>query len=280
MKVDREAPADAADTDPSSAWDHGTNREFYDYYAAQSESPEAIRRARAARDVVLAVMGPLDPGARLDVADIGCGAGTFGLAWAEAGHRVSGLDVNRPLVELARERARERGLDARFEVGSATSLPWPDESMDVCSVPELLEHVAEWRTCLDEFTRILRPGGVLYLTTTNALCPRQAEFNLPGYSWYPGPLKRRYERLAVTTRPDIANHAKYPAVNWFTFYGLRAALAERGCSSLDRFDLLGFKDLGPVKRLIVGSIRALPPLRLAAHMATPGTRLAAIKTGR
>ncbi len=62
----------------------------------------------------------------------------------------------------------------------------------------------------------MRPGGVLYLTTTSCLCPSQMEFRLPLYSWYPGFLKRRYERLAKTTRPELANFAIYPAVHWFS----------------------------------------------------------------
>jgi 2-polyprenyl-3-methyl-5-hydroxy-6-metoxy-1,4-benzoquinol methylase len=55
--------------------------------------------------------------------------------------------------------------------------------MDVCLLPELLEHVADWQSCLNEAARVLRPGGLLYLSTTNVLCPRQQEFNLPLYSF-------------------------------------------------------------------------------------------------
>ena len=161
----------------------------------------------------------IQPGQK--VLDVGCGAGALSLLWADAGHRVHGLDVNEPLLSLARERAEREGKSIEFKLGSATQLPWSDRSMDVCMVPELLEHVAEWQTCLREFVRILRPGGVLLLTTSNKLCPVQQEFNLPLYSWYPGPIKRYFERLAVTSRPDLANFAKYPAVHWFSYYGLR-----------------------------------------------------------
>ena len=84
--------------------------------------------------------------------------------------------------------------------------------MDVALLPELLEHVANWQDCLNEAARIVKPGGLLYLSTTSWLCPMQQEFNLPLYSWYPGFLKRKYERLAVTTRPEIANHCKYPCL--------------------------------------------------------------------
>ena len=82
-------------------------------------------------------------------------------------------------------------------------------------LPELLEHVADWQSVISEADRVLKPDGVLYLSTTNVLCPKQMEFELPLYSWYPGFVKRKVERLSVTSHPHLANHAKYPAVNWF-----------------------------------------------------------------
>jgi ubiquinone/menaquinone biosynthesis C-methylase UbiE len=181
------------------------------------------------------------------------------------------------LVELARERAASAGFVIDFRVGSAVELPWADESMDVCLVPELLEHVAEWKTCLHEFARILRPRGILFLTTTNKLCPIQQEFNLPLYSWYPAPLKRHFERLAVTTRLELANFAKYPAVNWFSFYSLRAALTSVGFQCMDRFDVMDLTKKSTVARLLVSSVRAVTVLRWLAHIASPGTLVVAIK---
>jgi 2-polyprenyl-6-hydroxyphenyl methylase/3-demethylubiquinone-9 3-methyltransferase len=116
---------------------------------------------------------------QLNIADIGCGAGTQARLWAQGGHRVFGLDVNEPLIRLARQRTEEAGLVIRFEVGTATALPWADRTMDVRLLPELLEHVADCQACLNEAARVLRPGGLLYLSTTNVLCPRQDEFNAP-----------------------------------------------------------------------------------------------------
>ena len=86
----------------------------------------------------------------LDVADIGCGAGTQSFLWAELGHNVHGLDVNQPLLEVARQRAGESRCSIDFQLGSATELPWADQSMDVCLLLELLEHVSEWQACLQE----------------------------------------------------------------------------------------------------------------------------------
>jgi ubiquinone/menaquinone biosynthesis C-methylase UbiE len=258
--------------------DYGTHAEFYDYYAEASISPSMQRRFRIIRDTILRLDPSKDGRNPCDILDVGCNAGTQSQLWAELGHRVRGLDINGPLLDLARDRAAQNGYNIEFLLGSATSLPLPDRSVDVCLAAELLEHVADWQSCIKEFVRVLRPGGVLYMSTTNKLCPIQQEFNLPLYSWYPGPLKRYYERLAVTTRPEIANHAKYPAVNWFTFFGLRSMLAKHGFRSLDRFDAMDLAAKGTAAKIIVQTIRNVPPLRWLAHIGTEGTSLVAIRS--
>lgn len=260
------------------AYDHSSDPNFFKYYEQQSATPQTIERFRSIREralLILARDGRSTAG--LNVLDIGCGAGTQTLLWAELGHDVSGVDVNGPLIEVARARAVERGLTVRYDVGTATSLPHPSGSMDVCLMPELLEHVEDWESCVDEAIRVLKPGGLLYLSTTSWLCPRQQEFDLPLYSWYPGWLKRRYERLSVTTRPELVNHARYPAVHWFSYYRLRDYLSARGLRSLDRFDVVALTSRGPAVRALVGLTRALPPLRLLGHALTEGTLIFALK---
>jgi ubiquinone/menaquinone biosynthesis C-methylase UbiE len=267
--------------DEERRWDHDSHDEFYQYYAKASSTPEARQRFRLIRNTVLRVQQQRWGDRTYEVADIGCGAGTQSMLWAELGHRVFGLDVNRPLLDLARERANQNHYQIDFRLGSATSLPLPDESVDICLAVELLEHVADWTSCLNEFARILRPKGVLFLSTTNKLCPRQAEFTLPLYSWYPAPAKRYCERLAFTTRPQIANYAKYPAVNWFSYYSLRKALKERGFETvMDRFDLIDTTKKGIIANAVVASVGAFPPFRLLGHVATEGTAVLGLKAGR
>jgi 2-polyprenyl-6-hydroxyphenyl methylase/3-demethylubiquinone-9 3-methyltransferase len=259
--------------------DNDERDRFVDYYAEESLSSTTVERFEATRDAVLRTLGRRkDPSDPLIVADIGCGAGTQSIIWARQGHQVLGVDINEALLELGRARAEQEGLNIDLQPGSATSLPWPDASVDVCLLPELLEHVADWQTVLDEAIRVLKEDGLLYISTSNYLCPVQAEFDLPLYSWYPGFVKRRYERLSITTRPELVNFAEYPAVNWFSFYSLRSALHNRGMSDVfDRFDIADVAGKNPLARIIFSSIRAIPPLRFLAHMGTPYTVVIAIR---
>jgi ubiquinone/menaquinone biosynthesis C-methylase UbiE len=244
---------------------------FVQYYAQQSASEKTRQRFESTRRVTLALREELRLSTQsLDVVDVGCGAGSQAMMWAESGHRAQGIDISAPLIDLARQRAQEAGLYARFAVGSADKLPLPDASVDIVLVSELLEHLAEWEPCVDEALRILRPGGVIYMSTTNWLCPVQQEFKLPGYSWYPRGLKKRCEEMAVTTHGHWVQFTSYPAVHWFSYYQLRDYLDSRGVTARDRFDSM---DMGSsmLRRAAVGAIRAASPLRFAAHVLTPYT---------
>ena len=120
---------------------------------------------------------------------------------------------------------------------------------------ELLEHLVEWEPCVNEVLRVLRPGGVLYMSTTNSLCPMQEEFTLPAYSWYPRSLKKHCERLALTTHRHWVQYASLPAVHWFTFYQLRDYLYARGVIARDRFDIM-HTDGSKLRRAVVSAIRS------------------------
>jgi 2-polyprenyl-6-hydroxyphenyl methylase/3-demethylubiquinone-9 3-methyltransferase len=193
--------------------------------------------------------------------------------WLETGHTVDGLDISRELVELARSRNAPFADKSSFTVGTATRLPWADEAYDVCLLPELLEHVEDWESCVLEAVRVLRPGGTILLSTTNVLCPIQQEFTLPCYSWYPAWLKQRVVRRAMSDSPQLANYASYPAVNWFSVYGLSRYLAKLSVKSSDRFDLVDLAGRGSLAAAMIGIIRAFPPARFVAHVLTEGTAI-------
>lgn len=268
---------DGAQAMSQDSYDRSSDPNFVAYYADASLSVETRERFMRIRDRALALLAEHGRRGPFDVIDIGCGAGTQAMLWSELGHKVSAIDVNEPLIAIARARAADLKLAIEFEVGTATALPYPDVSADAVLLPELLEHVPDWQACLNEAVRVLRPGGMIYLSTTNWLCPHQQEFTLPGYSWYPGPLKRWCERLALSTHPEWVNHARYPAVNWFSYYGLSRWFRQRGFQTLDRFDMLARQPIGGGARAVVAMLRHFPPLRLLGHLASGGTTVWALR---
>jgi 2-polyprenyl-6-hydroxyphenyl methylase/3-demethylubiquinone-9 3-methyltransferase len=85
--------------------------------------------------------------------------------------------------------------------------------------------------------------------------------------------------MASSTWPDLTNYATYPAVNWFSYYGLKAFLGKRGFHTMDRFDIALTADHSGWRRVVLELIDRLPPLRFLGHVVTPGLTLIAVKDG-
>jgi len=254
------------------------NNNFVEYYKEHSISDQSLRRFQGIRDSILYILTHLKRNStNISVADIGCNAGTQMFLWSTENNNVYGVDINYDLVQLALERARKKQHDVQLCVGSASSLSWKDSQMDVCLLPELLEHVVDWKNTINEAIRVLNDSGVIFISTTNVLCPIQAEFNLPLYSWYPKRLKKYYEKLSVTSRPELVCFAKYPAVHWFSYYQLRKYFKAYGFDVLDRFDILDMKTSKGTKKILIKLVRMNQIFRFLGHLFTPYTVIVAFK---
>jgi len=110
---------------------------------------------------------PLAPGHR--VLDLCCGAGASALPAARAvgpGGQVLGVDVAAPLLELARARAASEGLaNVEFRHCDATRTRLPDGSFDAVVCVFGVFFVRDMAAFAAEMWRLVRPGGVLAITT-------------------------------------------------------------------------------------------------------------------
>jgi len=95
----------------------------------------------------------------LKVLEIGCGLGTDGAQFAEAGADYTGVDLTEAAVELARKRFELFGLPGKFQTADAESLDFPDESFDLVYSHGVLHHTPETGRAIREIHRVLRPGG-------------------------------------------------------------------------------------------------------------------------
>lgn len=109
----------------------------------------------------------LDPGTR--VLDVCCGSGASAIPAAETvlpGGSVVGVDLAENLLELARAKAKERGLEnIQFQSGDITQLPFEEESFDVVVCVFGIFFVPDMESALRELKRLLRTGGRLAITT-------------------------------------------------------------------------------------------------------------------
>jgi SAM-dependent methyltransferase len=99
------------------------------------------------------------------VLDAGCGMGYGSAILAEAGaSEVVAVDNVEPVVEAARARAPSGVL---VQQGDVAQLAFEADSFDVVVCFEVIEHVEEPEAVLDELARVLRPGGLLAISSPN-----------------------------------------------------------------------------------------------------------------
>jgi demethylmenaquinone methyltransferase/2-methoxy-6-polyprenyl-1,4-benzoquinol methylase len=95
--------------------------------------------------------------------DVCCGTGDLALELAKRvgpGGHVVGCDFSEPMLDLAREKAVERGAEGvRFEWADALELPYDGERFDAVTVGFGVRNLADLDRGLREMARVLKPGG-------------------------------------------------------------------------------------------------------------------------
>ncbi len=98
------------------------------------------------------------------VLDAGCGSG-YGSAELAKSARVVGIDVS---AEAVRHAACTFGAPGVcFLQADCETLPFADGAFDLVVAFEVIEHLEKWRNLLDEARRVLRPTGMLLVSTPN-----------------------------------------------------------------------------------------------------------------
>lgn len=159
----------------------------------------------------------LRPGQRL--LDAGCGPGTVtsGLARAVAPGPATGLDAAADVLQLARGRAEQQGLDnLRFVQGDIYALADADGSYDVVYANQLLQHLSEPVAALREMRRVLRPGGLLGVRdadyATMSPFPKFPEFERWNALYHDVAYANRAEPDAGRCLPDWVREAGFSSL--------------------------------------------------------------------
>lgn len=108
----------------------------------------------------------LDIAAGKDVLDIACGEGYGSALMATRAKSVVGVDISHDAVAHACERYQQH-QNLRFVAGSATAIPLPDASVDVVVSFETIEHLLGHEEMIEQIRRVLRPDGVLVMSSPN-----------------------------------------------------------------------------------------------------------------
>lgn len=114
--------------------------------------------------------------------DLGCGTGnlTAAIVIEGAAKTCIGFDISAGMIEVARQKTQ--GIEGCFfKVGSATTLPFDNETFDLCIGDAFLHHILDINVCLKEVARVLKPGGVATFNEPNAHGYAMFEFVLRSF---------------------------------------------------------------------------------------------------
>ena len=108
-----------------------------------------------------------DPLQGLSLLDIGCGGGLLSEPMTRLGAAVTGVDASSRNISVASLHAEGQGLAIDYRQGTAEALAESGAQFDVVLALEIVEHVADVDLFLRSCGRIVKPGGLLFLSTLN-----------------------------------------------------------------------------------------------------------------
>lgn len=131
---------------------------FYDYIMSHTLK-ERLMKER------LTELVELKEGERL--LDLGCGTATLTimLKLREPRAEITGFDSDKEILEIARRKISEAGVNVALDVGTATNLPYPDAAFNVVVASLMLHHLKteDKKKALSEIYRVLPMEGRLFV---------------------------------------------------------------------------------------------------------------------
>ena len=111
------------------------------------------------------------------VLDVACGTGDVSIALSKKGLDVTGVDISRNMLAIAKVKAP----DITFTYGDASALPFDEGSFDSVTIAFGIRNFDKRPDCIRDILRVLKPGGLLCIV----------EFSIPRnklwrglYTWY------------------------------------------------------------------------------------------------
>lgn len=151
------------------------DRSYYDSWGLDGSEDATERMKHATFHNKLDSIDEFMPG-KGRILDIGCATGFFLDAARQRGWDTYGVELSEYSSGIARHKiGTERIITGRVEEAA-----FKDATFDAIVMTDVIEHVCDVRSFLDEVTRILKPGGVISITTPN---PAALSCRLLGKNW-------------------------------------------------------------------------------------------------
>jgi ubiquinone/menaquinone biosynthesis C-methylase UbiE len=109
------------------------------------------------------------------VLEVASGPGYLSIELAKLGkYKITGIDISKDLVAIAAANAKEAGVEVDFLQGNASCMPLPEKNVDFIICVLAFKNFKEPLKCLNEFYRVLKPGGIALIMDLNRDAPMHA----------------------------------------------------------------------------------------------------------
>lgn len=125
----------------------------------------------AARHFPTPARRPLDG---LDVLDLGCGGGLVSAPLSRLGARLTSIDASPEAIGAASAYATQSGLEIDFRCTTAEDLAVSGARFDLVAALEIIEHVSDVNAFLAAASSLVKPGGLLIVSTINRTAKARA----------------------------------------------------------------------------------------------------------
>lgn len=136
------------------------------------------------------------------VLDVGCGGGILSESMVKRGAQVTGIDVGKTSLAVAKIHAREQGLNIEYQAISAEDLAvQKPRRFDVVTCMEILEHVPNPATLVKACSHLVKPRGQVFFATINRN-PKSFLFAIIGAEYVLNLLPRGTHEYEQLIRPS------------------------------------------------------------------------------
>jgi 2-polyprenyl-6-hydroxyphenyl methylase/3-demethylubiquinone-9 3-methyltransferase len=156
----------------------------------------------------------------LTILDVGCGGGLVCEPLARLGGRITGIDPAVENVEAARRHANGQGLDIEYRGARIEDLASEGRNFDAVVCFEVVEHVPDVGAFLKTLASLVRPGGLMLLSTINRTMKAYFLAIIAGeyvLRWLPVGT-HQWDRFVTTD--ELSRHVRNAGLAAPTFMGL------------------------------------------------------------
>lgn len=153
------------------------------------------------------------------VLDVGCGAGFLSNSLSISGYDVTAFDISAESLEIA--RLYDKTKKVNYLIADAYKFPFSDNSFDVVSAMDFLEHVDKPEVVILEVARVLKPNGIFFFSTFNKNWLAWL-IVIKGVEWFVKNTPKNLHVLELFIKPeDLSNMLKKHKINVKEMLGIR-----------------------------------------------------------